>query len=41
MLEFSYDSSNPNHALKKKEVGLLLIGSVAEDISVFRQNKGG
>lgn len=32
VLEFSYDSPNPNHALKKKEVGLLLIGTVAEDI---------
>ena len=41
VLEFTYDSSNPKHALKKKEVGLLLIGSIAEDIQVFKSNKQG
>lgn len=34
--EFSYSSTNKKHYWKKKEVALFLIGSFAEDISMFR-----
>jgi hypothetical protein len=34
--EFSYSSTNKKHFWKKREVALYLIGSFAEDISMFR-----
>lgn len=34
--EFSYSSTNKKHFWKKREVALFLIGSFAEDISMFR-----
>jgi hypothetical protein len=34
--EFSYSSANKKHYWKKREVALYLIGSFAEDISMFR-----
>jgi hypothetical protein len=34
--EFSYSSTNKKHYWKKREVALFLIGSFAEDISMFR-----
>ena len=34
--EFMYISENPNYTWKKREVALLLIGSFAEDIQMFK-----
>ena len=34
--EFSYSSKNPKHFWKKREVALFLVGSFAEDISMYR-----
>jgi hypothetical protein len=36
IFEFSYSSSNKKHYWKKREVALYLIGSFAEDISMYR-----
>lgn len=35
--EFTYSSKNKKHFWKKKEVALYLVGSFAEDISMYRQ----
>jgi hypothetical protein len=35
--EFTYTSKNKKHIWKKKEVAFYLIGSFAEDISMYRQ----
>ena len=34
--EFTYSSKNPKHFWKKREVALFLVGSFAEDISMYR-----
>ena len=34
--EFSYSSTHPKHFWKKREVALFLVGSFAEDISMYR-----
>lgn len=40
VMEYSYDSKNPKHKWKKREVGLLVMGLFAEDISMFKTRKG-
>lgn len=34
--EFTYSSKHPKHFWKKREVALFLVGSFAEDISMYR-----
>jgi hypothetical protein len=36
VLEFTYNSPNPKHVWKKREVGLLILGSITEDINAYR-----
>jgi hypothetical protein len=37
IFEFTYSSKNKKHSWKKREVALFLVGSFAEDISMYRQ----
>lgn len=40
VLKYTYNSSDKNHGLKKREVALYLLGSLSDDIIKYRDRKG-
>lgn len=40
VMEYTYNSSDRRHGLKKREVALYILGSLADDINKYRDRKG-
>ena len=39
LMKYTYDSTNPLHPLRKREVGLFILGSMADDIIKYRARR--
>lgn len=40
VMKYTYNSSDPRHGLKKREVALYILGSLSDDIVKYRDRKG-